>query len=255
MSAFDMTNPAQFRTAVQNIRNVHAATPGPIQQRGVHWYDDVHEAVAKGVRNTSLNPAGGAGVVAAVSPNMDWEGNNIHALKELHSLKEKDFADIAKGERSSLQGKSIASAYGSGLAKAARIMRGEHPDNVLTAPKTNAFFHNIHEPQTAGPVTIDGRAFDIAHNRMQSWTADRKISGSMRTPAGTETAVNRRYQGVVGAYTAAAQAIHEETGHKILPHQVQAVTWEGGKVIERSAPTVSGRPRKVGVKRAGQPYL
>jgi len=251
----DMSNPRHFKVAVQNVRNVHDSADAATQEAGRTWYPQVHDAVAKGVKGTSTSERAGAGLVSAVSPNMDWEGGNIHALRELHRLKAADFANINKGDRTSLKGLSISAAYGSGIEKAHRIMQGEDPDHVLTGPKTNAFFHNIHEPHVGGPVTVDGRAYDIAHNRLQTWTADRGISGQMHTPKGVVTSAHVRYNRVADVYRSAASAISQESGQEIHPHDVQAVTWEQGKRIERSGTTASGQPRKVGVRRMGQPYL
>lgn len=247
----DLSDPRAFRGAVQNIHNVYNASSTGARSRGRDWYPRVNEAVAKGVRGTSTSPLSGAGLVAAVSPNMDWEKRNIDALGELHSLREDHWKSILKGDRSPLSGMSISAATNDGLAKAHRILQGEHVDDVLsrrTAPKTNAFAHNINLEDHL--VTIDGRAHDIAANRMQGWNEGRGIgSASLKTGKAT------RYEHFENAYRSAAQSINEEHGTNLRPFDVQAVTWEAGKEIEKSAPTKSGRPRKVGVTRRGQTYV
>lgn len=259
----DLHNPVQFKAAVQNIHNLYNATPEQVRRTGAQWYDRVHEATAKGVRNRGLSVRQGAGMVAAVSPNMDWERNNIGAFKELTSLTGHHWTAIAAsaaagGGRSSearrvLQGLSISTSTDAGLMKAHRIMQGEDNDVVLsrrTAPKTNAFAHNIEHPDVAGHVTIDGRAHDIAANRLQPWTSSRGINS-----AALVTGKTTRYEHFENAYRAATQSIAEQHDHLLLPHQLQAVTWEGGKMMERAGVTKSGKPRKVGVARTGQPYL
>lgn len=241
------------RAAVQNISNVYNATPEPVRRSGKEWYSRVNEATAKGIRGSSLNIHQGAGLVAAVSPQMDWEKNNIDAIGELRNLSHAQWGKITSGDRSPLHGMSISRAPDSGLLKAHRIMHGEEdPDQVLnrrTAPKTNSFMHNIAEPDKAGPVTIDGRAHDIATNRMQGWEQPRGLQS-----AALKTGKKSRYEHFEDAYRGAAKSIGIQHGEHLLPHELQAVTWEGGKQIEKAAPTKSGQPRKVGARRVGQPY-
>jgi hypothetical protein len=242
-----------MRAAAQNIHNVYNATPEDVRASGKDWYRNVNEATEKGIRGSDLNIHQGAGLVAAVSPQMDWDSHNIAALGELRNMNRAQWGRIKEGDRSPLHGMSISRAPQSGLLKAHRIMEGEDPDEVLnrtTAPKTNAFMHNIAEPDTAGPVTIDGRAHDIAANRLQGWEQDRGISS-----ANLKSGKPSRYEHFENAYRIAAKSIGKEHGTDVLPHEVQAITWEGGKAIEKSAPTKSGKPRKIGVRREGQPYV
>lgn len=246
----DLSTSQQLRHAVQNIHNVYRLASPQAKASGRGWYGAVNEAVVKGVRRTSTDTLGGAGLVAAVSPNMDWDNHNIAALKELHSLKRADWASLQRGDRSPLTGMSISRATDDGLAKAHRIMEGEHVDTVLdrrTAPKTNAFAHNINLEDDV--VTIDGRAHDIAANRLQPWTMDRGI-GSASLKSGKRS----RYEHFESAYRGAADVINQTEGGSLTPYQVQAVTWEAGKEIERSGLTKAGKPRKIGVARTGQPY-
>lgn len=253
MPKVDLSSPQQKRRAAQNITSVFNAAPPEVHRSGMDWYGAVHEATAKGVKGTGTSVAGGAGMVAAVSPNMDWDNRNIHALKELHHLRQGDWQAIEKGDRSPLQGLSISAASGSGLVKARRLMDGEDVDTVLprkTAPKTNSFAHNIAEPDVPGHVTIDGRAHDIAANRLQGWMSGRGIS-SAKAASGNPT----RYEHFEQSYRVAADALVRQHGENILPHQVQAVSWEMGKRAEWSGTTKTGQPRKRGPRREGQPYV
>jgi hypothetical protein len=253
-SKVDISSPHRMRAAVQNISNVYNATPEPVRKSGSEWYDRVHEATAKGIRGSGLDIHQGAGIVAAVSPQMDWEKNNIDALGELRHLNKSQWGDIIKGDRNPLQGMSISRAPQSALVKAHRIMHGdEDPYQVLnrqTAPKTNSFAHNIAEPDKREHVTIDGRAHDIAANRLQGWESDRGISS-----AALKSGKMSRYEHFESAYKGAAKAINMQHGTDHAPHEIQAITWEGGKRIEKAAPTKSGKPRKIGVRREGQPYV
>lgn len=231
---------------------MHESAPAEVRASGMHWYEDVHEAVAKGVKGTSTDVRRGAGIVAAVSPQMDWEGKNIHAIPELHSMRRDDWDKVLRGDRTPLAGMSIKQADQKGLTKAHRLMEGEDIDDVLVrkgAPKTNSFAHNIADPDVAGPVTVDGRAHDIAINKMTPWMTGRGIgsAGSSRGPT--------RYEHLEHSYRQAADALTRLHGGEILPHQVQAVTWEAAKRLERAGTTKAGKPRKQGPARTGQPYF
>jgi hypothetical protein len=247
----DMSDPVMHRQAVQNIHSLFNTIPAHEVAQSRQWYPIVNEAVAKGIRRTSTTPLGGAGLVAAVSPNMDWEKHNIDALKELHSLREFDYRRLAKGERDPVKGMSISRSPISGLLKAHRILQGEDVDTVLdrrTAPKTNSFAHNINLEEDQ--VTIDGRGHDIGANRMQGWTEGRGINS-----ANLKSGKKSRYEHFEDAYRGATQSINEEHGLDLRPFEVQSATWEKGRKIEKAFPTKSGKPRKVGVKREGQPYV
>lgn len=254
LGPIDMESRYRRRQAVQNIAAVYNTADAKTRAEGRHWYERVNEATAKDIRGTSTDLRHGAGIVAAVSPNMDWERNNMSAIHELHSLKGTDWQAIAKGDRSPVQGMSMSAATTPALLKARRIMDGEDPEEVLarrTGPKVNSFFHNIAEPDVAGHVTIDGRAHDIAANRLQGWNDTTRGISSAALKTGKKT----RYEHFEDSYRGATRAINEQHGDDLKPHEVQAVVWEQGKKLERSGVTKTGQPRKQGVARHGQPYV
>lgn len=248
----DTSSPYRRRKLVQNIVGmVNDASPKE-RAESANWYAKVHEATVKGVRGTGTSVMHGAGLVAAVSPNMDWENRNIDALGELHAIKSGQWADIHKGDTSALQGTSIHAAPVANLIKAHRILNGEHPDDVLprrTAPKTNSFAHNIADLDSPY-TTVDGRAHDIAANRMQRWEENRGI-GSAALPSGKLT----RYEHFSDAHDRAADVINDQHGTNYKGSQIQAIAWEHAKHLERSGLTQKGQPRKQGPARRGQPYF
>lgn len=246
------------RTVIRRIRNIYEATPDELRETASHWYDNVHEAAAKAaVGGHSIKQA--AGLVAAVSPNMDWEQRNIRAFDEVSSLSGKQWAAIQRSARAgrgrtdeakeALHGIGVATATDSNLIKAHRIWNlGEDPDDVMprsSAPKTNSFMHNIEEPGKAGPVTIDGRQADIHVDSMRPW----KWSGRGISSANLKTKASR-YEENEEHLRGAADAISRSRGQTVLPHQVQAVTWEMGKQIERGFDP----QRSKGDPRLGQSY-
>jgi hypothetical protein len=210
------------------------------------------------VRRTGTSALHGAGIVAAVSPQMDWSGRNLPALKTLHRLRKDDWAVIhhsaAQGRRTPeadalLKGTPLVHAQDVALVRAHRMMEGEHPTEVMqrrTAPKTHSFFHNIAYPDQPTHVTIDYRAHDIAANRMYPAAYSGRGISSAALPSGVPT----RYEHMENVYRQAAHGRDIE-----LPHTLQAITWEGAKHIEVSPPTKTGAPRQKGVTRKGQPYV
>ena len=141
-------------------------------------------------------------------------------------------------------------------------MQGEDVDDVMprrTAPKTNSFAHNIHDPSDSSRVTIDGRAHDIGQNEMWPWeytgrgihNADLKSATKLKkdgTPAAS-FGKRSRYENFEDAYKTAAAHVGEES-----PSAMQAITWVTGKRIERPALS-NGQARKVGQPRKRQPYI
>ncbi len=241
--------------AVTRMRNIYDATDDHVREAGKNWYANVHEAARKGLAD---NRAPGrtihhaAGVIAAVSPNMDWEKNNISAFDEISNMSSRQWDSVrrsaAGGQRTpetadALRGLSVSSASDSALMKAHRIwVGGEDMDSVLnrrTAPKTNSFAHNIAEPHKAGHVTVDGRHSDVIVDAMRPWTESRGVSSAVN-----KTGSRTRYENY-------EQHTRDAAAHVgLLPHEMQAIVWEGAKPVERGF--VPGR--KKADPRIGQSY-
>jgi hypothetical protein len=271
------------------------ATP---QQRrfGNEWYSRVHDAVSTGIRRRGMSHLAGSALVAAVSPNMDWERDNIDAFRELHSLKQRHWDAIqrsanqprivtAEGTKAAprtdevtslLDGYGISKAPVVNLLKAHRIMLGEDPEQVLrrkTAPKTNSFMWDIHDPTgeshpghdhpggSRGPyVTVDGRTHDIGANALYPWGFSGRGIGGADLPASRQefTSSGRpaarfnfktRYELMEDSVRNAGAILGEN------PINVQATGWTVGKAMETEGKTLTGEERTNGVKRVGQPYI
>lgn len=293
----DLDDPEIRQRGVRALVNQYEQTPSGILMRGQQWYPKVQAATEKGVREhfgSSLSsPLAGPGMVAAVSPNMDWDRNNIDAFGELARLPSHAWSAIESSAKQSsqarkynkglqeqrdagvegvpedaptgrstrawaaLQGLGIAKAPDANLLKANKIMQGVDPEKVITrgsAPKTHSFMHNI-----AGNdmyVTIDGRAHDMLVNQMRPWESGRGINSAALKTGGTT-----RYEHAEGIYKDAAKFItahNVRTGQRVdlQPHHLQAILWEYGKHIERTMNTTPQRPNPTtGPKRVGQPYF
>ena len=280
---WDLHNPAQFKQVVQNISNVYHATPEHIRAAARPWYTQVNEAVARGVRGTSMTPRQGAGLVAAVSPAMDFEARNIHAFKDFGNLRQRDWDTIARSARgeagntyidprtgrtkirrsgeaeSLLKGTSLAHTSDRFLMEGYRIMRGEDFADVMpriSSPKRNAFGEAIDDPEgerhkALGQrmhVPIDYRAYDIGMNQMIPTQFTGRGIDKANLPSGKTT----RYEHFENAYRSASASVGEDPD---IAHQMQAITWVGAKDIETAGYTKSGKRRQKGATRVGQPYV
>lgn len=258
--AFSMAQGGQFshiqldpsaRTVIRRIRNMYDATPDEVREAGAGWYRNVHEAAAKGVQGRrGLTVEHGAGVIAAVSPNMDWETNNVHVFDEMDQLHSTPGA-LSVIRHSSSQGAgrtdeardllshpdfaNIRRASDTDILKASRIMGGDDYRDVLpkgSAPKTHAFATNIAHPDEWGRVTVDGRHADIITDYPRPWQFDRNLGRG--TVSGEPSTRYRNYEG----YTeAATRHINRVYGTDLMPHEVQAILWEHAKRnLEKSTP-------------------
>jgi hypothetical protein len=261
-------HPETFQIALSNFLHSVSTSPKRYRQTGEEWYPKVHEAVAHAVSGGFLSGHSdpqwaGAGVVAAVSPGMDWERNNIHALTEIQRVTGRQWNEVLgrstarnalspDDARKAYFGKtSISQATLPQLQKAGSIIHlGMDPHEALpfeTSPKTHSFAHNIHDPSDVRFATVDGRAFDTMTNRVRPWEySGRGINkADLKTPG-----LLSRYEHSRNVIIAAAHQMG------IDPSSAQAISWEHVKQhIERAGVTKAGTPRQTGPERLGQPYF
>lgn len=270
--AVDLSDPYAIEAAKRNvIHSIRTASP-EMQEFGSQWYPKVHEAVSKGVTGGNFLSSqfdkhlAGSALVAAVSPNMDWDKANIDAFGELRSIDTEGWAKIMAGDRSVYKGMSISSAPLANVQKAGRIIAGEDPNDVLrygSAPKTHSFMHNINDPSNSQFVTVDGRAFDTLNNRLMPWGSGRGIAGSTFNPEPTKSG-RPRANNPPSRYTGAADIYREAAEHfGFDPSEAQAISWANMKYgLERrgAAPPgvemdIGDDSRDQGPLRIGQPYF
>jgi hypothetical protein len=244
--------------------NMGMHLPDSVVEAGMEWYPAVHETVKAQSPDVGLTTVQGAGIVAAVSPNMDFDARNIRALEEIRNIS----PDLWKGihrsasRRDSTTGlvkprlsgikdelkevaPSLAGAYDQSLVKAHRILQGQQVGDVLsmrTAPKTGTFARNIADP----------RSGDVVANIRRPWELNRGLE-SAQLPSGRET----RYESHERAHVEAGKQLtaNDPRYAGATPKDIQAIMWLGAKGIERSQPTQRGTPRVQGERRAGQPYV
>ena len=174
-----------MRPLTRNVVAVYRrATPEQLA-RGRNWYQDAHDLA---LELDAHSPARGAGVIAALSPMIQWERN----------------AALARG--AFLAGVGFGT-YGANTRKASAILRGEDPLEVLGGRKVRAFYACIVNPEGSDAVCVDRHAHDIA--------VGQRCTDETRAALASE----RTYQAFVRAYLRAARVLDVPASH------VQAVTW------------------------------
>jgi len=152
---------------------------------GIAWYPAAR-ALAENLLPEDVSTA--AGVLAAMSPMTSWPENVKRATVAIMGGK--------------------VSHTGPNVDKVLRILSGEHPLDVLSGPKTRAFYLNIMGIDSDETVTVDRHAIDVACGNVLS---DSDRAGAIRGKAG--------YGKVAGMYREAASVIG------ITPCALQAVVW------------------------------
>jgi hypothetical protein len=154
---------------------------------GLSWYGQAHETATNMGEFWGVPASAAAGIIAALSPRSDWPQNIARAWQLLET----------------------GDTYGltNGRNKAKAIRGGADPDDVLSGPKTRAFYDNIADPLNSQAVTIDSHSYDAAAGMVTS-DRERKV-------------LDRKgeYERVADFYRSAARYLG------VAPHVVQAVVW------------------------------
>jgi len=177
--------------SVANVLAVYNGASADNLRWGMAWYPTAHTDAL------SVNPRGrgvsrivkAAGVIAALSPMMNWDSN------------------VAQARIAFREGTAMGLGLDNNCVKATRILYGEHPLDVLGGDKVRAFYNTIVDPRGFDVPVIDRHAFDVAVGEV----TDEKRRGIL----GRKGVYNLFGQ----AYIDAAKA----TG--ISASQMQAITW------------------------------
>jgi hypothetical protein len=131
-----------MRDTVRRILNAYSAATPQEMAAGAVWYPNARELAYELAGEYVM----GAGVIAALSPQIQWDRNVMLA-------------------RDAFNG-SFHGQVGDAIGKARRCMQSEDPDTVLPrGKKTWHFYHCILNPATQEHVTIDRHAAHIALGR------------------------------------------------------------------------------------------
>lgn len=167
----------------ENIVEVYRRASDTEREAGMAWYNIAHDfALELDPRNVWR----AAGVIAALSPNKQWNVNVAIARKSFDT-------GIVSG------------SFGTMNAQGQAILDGAHPLDILNGDKVRSFCQAIATNGNGDIATIDRHAHDIAMGRVFT-DKERKIG-------------KRLYRTMAMHYTEAAK----EVG--ISVNQMQAVTW------------------------------
>lgn len=152
-------------TMVANIINVFDRATADEYHAGLGWYAVAHEIAL----DLGIGVEAGAGVIAALSPQLSWT-SNIAAAYNLVANDDPNPAGLGKF-----------------VGRARAIRDGADPFTTLGGRKVRSFYRNILMPSRAGAVTVDRHAVDIATNVdgriLESPGCYQMIGGAYRTAA------------------------------------------------------------------------
>lgn len=188
-----MSTPA-LTPSTRNITRVFRSATAEQVASAADWYADAYRIADALADKYGVTVETAAGVIAALSPLQSW-GANVNLAARF----------LAAG--------GLTSGYLSvGLAKAKRILDGEHPEKVLTSNKVGAFYAGIVSAGQTDVVCVDRHAWSLAVNH-------RYAEGTIPSLTG------KRYEAAADAYRKAARILSRETGIALSPAMVQSVTW------------------------------
>jgi hypothetical protein len=172
---------------VRNILSVYRSAEQSSVEAGMSWYDDAH---AYALYLDPENVERAAGIIAALSPMSTWANNK------------------RKAALTYINGCAAGAGLYSNVAKADRILAGEHPLNVLGGRKVTSFYLSIVDPSsTVAEPVIDRHAHDIAVGKVTNDSERQRLGGK------------GYYDTFAASYVRASKRVG------ITPKQLQAVTW------------------------------
>ena len=183
-------------TRIRNLALEALKTNEPRSIESLKWYDYAGQFCAELDRDHGITHGTAAGVVAALSPLQSWQTQVDYTPNILvHGL-----GLVAAGQRPH---PAISLSFFTNKDKAARILQGEEPLEVLGGDKVRSFYRNLTGDDDA--VTIDRHAIDI--------------SGFASKSADTGKLTSGVYSRITFAFRTAAHDIG------LTPAGIQALTW------------------------------
>jgi hypothetical protein len=145
---------------------------------GVQWYDDARALAQDIADDSDVTLKVASGVIAALSPRMQWV-TNVNAARK-----------ACKGE--------AYGALGTSKRNADRILKGEDPLDVLRGPKTRAFYQAIMGDDDAAVLdTWMLQAVGLPGNASLSITKYNALSAALHQAADAEGVGTSTLQAVV----------------------------------------------------------
>jgi len=168
------------------------ATPDEVAH-GIRWYREANSTARELAERYGVTLPQAVGVIAAISPGSRWEKNleDAEALLAAYVYAEPLPAVGTYGRRN--------------VEKARAILRGGDPLEILGGLKVRAFYANILNPDTPGPVTVDRHARGAAYQ--------------LRGDAAAEIRSDAEYRYLADHFARGARKVG------LLPHEYQATLW------------------------------
>lgn len=192
-------HPREFGRMVRNLDTALRQVPAHKVREAQDWYARAHEEATKVGRKAGAGHNAtkvGAGVIAALSPGVDWDQN----VEVAHHIAEYGYVPKTYG------------GYKASADKARRVMAGEPNDEVLGHLKTGNFAHNIEDPSDSSFVTVDSHQHNAAVGWKHPWKSN--VYGLQN---------RKRYDILARATQAVAQR------HDLPATAAQAASWTGWK--------------------------
>lgn len=186
--------------AANIVRFYNAALPEEIEG-GLRWYADVRETCFGWASEYGISIKQAAGALAVLSPNTDWEHNNLYALAAIQNFR-------TVSHYMELLDLGVRTFYGN-IKKAFKILINKDYSQV-SGKKVLAFWDNIWNADSTF-VTHDVHSRRVVFN-------DTLLANSAMT--------QKQYNTAVYAYHAAHTVIRINNPEVEHAYQLQAITWE-----------------------------
>lgn len=187
-----------------NILAVYRSATTPEHRRGSQWYLTAQAQARRLASRYELPLSTSVGVIAALSPGLEWLRNVVDAETLIKAFMANDELPMV-------------GVYGRrNCGKALEILRGADPVAILGGLKVRSFYANLLQPDNPDPVTIDRHAYCLAHGIRSERSGAASVDVYL-TP--------KRYRETAEAYREIAADLD------LLPNQLQATTWLAWKRI------------------------
>jgi hypothetical protein len=207
------TPDAIVNSMADNIVRTYKAATMAEKLTGETWYNETRDLAKTLAARYDVSPAVAVAVVSALSPLNKWAQNKIDAENVLRAYYENERRANTSGylDIDELSATVKVCTFHKNKMRAFRIVDENAPEIVQTSRKTRAFHNNILDV-TSQDVTIDFHAFSIAVRYQYTTSSQPSVSDTL-------------YCEVQEAYRMATRTINRRRKIKLMPYQVQAITW------------------------------
>lgn len=123
------------RSMARRLVKLYRAASETVRRVGRDWYRNARRTAWGLATEAGVTLRTAAGVIAALSPRLQWRTN-------------------VRAARAMLLGENPSGVFKASKAKARRIIAGESPDEVLSGPKVRAFFDALCGNESAAVVDV-----------------------------------------------------------------------------------------------------